>query len=152
MPCRQHFRLALLAALGLCALLLYSWSPFAPLTPRVQAHAVVIGSDPIDGSTVTTAPRVMRIYFNGTISPASRAQVIDASGRVVNAGPSVIPAGNPRELDTPLLPPSQLAQGSYLVRWTALSSDDGHTTQGAIGFNIGHSSTGLPGQVILGPS
>ena len=68
----------------------------------------------------------------------------------MNAGRSHVASNNPQELDTPLL--TQLPEGSYTVRWTALSTTDGRATHGVIGFNIGHSSTGLPGQVILGPS
>jgi putative copper export protein len=48
--------------------------------------------------------------------------------------------------------PDQLPEGSYTVRWTALSYSDGHTTHGVIGFNVGRSSSGLPGETILGPS
>ena len=60
----------------------------------------------------------------------------------MNADRSHVASNNPQEL--PL--------GSYTVRWIALSTTDGQATHGVIGFNIGHSSTGLPGQVILGPS
>jgi hypothetical protein len=45
-----------------------------------------------------------------------------------------------------------LPQGSYEVRWTALSLTDGHTTSGLIGFNLGASSVGLAGVPTLGPS
>ena len=68
----------------------------------------------------------------------------------MNAGRSYIANNNPQELDTPLI--AQLPKGSYTVRWTAVSTTDGRATNGVIGFNIGYSSTGLPGQVILGPS
>jgi putative copper export protein/methionine-rich copper-binding protein CopC len=130
-------------------ILLFSWSPFAA-APAAQAHAFVIGSEPVDGSTVPLPPKVVRIFFNGEISPASQALVFDPEEHLVNAAASFIPPGHPRELDTPLRP--HLAPGSYLVRWTALAENDGRTTQGAIGFNIGYSSSGLPGQPILGPS
>ncbi|WP_069804739.1 copper resistance CopC/CopD family protein [Thermogemmatispora onikobensis] len=145
----RYPRLALSALFIAGIILLHAWSPLTP-APAVQAHAFVIGSEPIDGSTVATPPRMVRIFFNGPISSASRALVFDPNERVVNATASYIPSGHPRELDTPLQP--NLSEGSYLVRWTALAANDGRTTQGAIGFNIGHSSTGLPGQTILGPT
>jgi len=116
------------------------------------AHAFVIGSDPVDGSTINAAPSVVRIYFNEAIGPASVAHVFAPDGHIVDAARSSIPRTNSRELDTPLTTPGALPQGGYTVRWTALSDADGHTTHGVIGFNIGHSSFGLPGQVILGPS
>lgn len=115
------------------------------------AHAFVIGSDPIDGSTVATMPRVVRIFFASAISPASIAYVFTPDEHMVDAAPSTISGKDSRELDTPLITPDQLPQGSYTVRWTALASSDGHTTHGVIGFNVGRSSTGLSGETILGP-
>ncbi|MBA2286128.1 MAG: copper resistance protein CopC [Ktedonobacteraceae bacterium] len=152
MRSRRYLRLACMSLLGLSVLLLYTWSPIVIRPPTASAHAFVIGSDPVDGSTVSVAPAVVRIFFNGNLGPASSAQVFASDDRIVNAGQSTISRTNPRELDTPLLPATQLALGGYIVRWTALSSDDGDTTHGVIGFNIGHSSVGLPGEVTLGPS
>ena len=148
-PLWSPFR-GLVLFLGL--LLLCIW--LAPISqqPVALAHAFVIGSDPVDGSTVSSPPRAVRIFFDTPISPASFAYVYTPDERVVNASRSSISTTNPRELDTPLMPPDQLPQGSYTVRWTALAAVDGHTTHGVIGFNIGQSSTGLPGQTILGPS
>ena len=133
-------------------LLIFNWLPPLSQAPVASAHAFVIGSDPVDGSTVNTAPSVVRIYFNESIGPASIAHVFAPDGHIVDAARSNIPRTNPRELDTLLTTPGALPQGGYTVRWTALSDVDGHTTHGVIGFNIGHSSFGLPGQVILGPS
>jgi len=116
------------------------------------AHAFVIGSDPVDGSTVNAVPKVVRIFFDAPISAASMANVFTPDEHIVNEGHSRIASSDARELDTPLRSPASLPQGSYTVRWTALSSVDGHTTQGVIGFNVGQSSTGLPGETILGPS
>jgi methionine-rich copper-binding protein CopC/putative copper export protein len=143
-------RLMLLATVGLCALLSLNWLPtlFQPQT--TLASSFVIGSDPVDGSTISVPPRQMRIFFNTPISSASTATIYyGIEYQVMNAGRSYIANNNPQELDTPLL--AQLPKGSYTVRWTALSTTDGRATNGVIGFNIGYSSTGLPGQVILGP-
>ena len=152
MHIRRPLRLLLLGVLGLSVLLVATWSSTASQGTVAFAHAFVIGSDPIDGSTINTAPRVVRIFFDAPISLASIAHVYTPDERIVDAARSSISSTNPRELDTPLLPPAQLPQGGYTVRWTALASVDGHTTQGVIGFNLGRSSTGLPGETILGPS
>ncbi len=152
---RQYLRHStgkVLLALSLSVFLLCSWLIAVPQQPVALAHAFVIGSDPVDGSTVSSAPRVVRIFFDAPISPASIAYVYTPDERIVNAARSSISTTNPRELDTPLMTPGQLPLGSYTVRWTALASVDGHTTHGVIGFNIGQSSTGLPGETILGPS
>ncbi len=147
----SRFRRILLA-LGLSVFLLCCWLTPVSQQPAALAHAFVIGSDPVDGSTVSSPPRAVRIFFDATISPASNVYVYTPDERIVNAARSSISTTNPRELDTPLMPPDQLPQGSYTVRWTALASVDGHTTHGVIGFNIGRSSAGLPGETILGPS
>lgn len=147
----RFFRPLLMAALSLCILLVLSWLPVIFRPPPALAHAFVIGSDPVDGSTINTAPAVVRIFFDTPISSASVAHVyFGIDNQVMDAGSSRVASNNPQELDTPLL--TQLPEGSYTVRWAALSTTDGQATHGVIGFNIGHSSTGLAGQVILGPS
>src|SRR5712691_10452998 len=148
---KRHFILALISPLLLTILLAYTWLPGAFQAPVALAHAFVIGSDPVDGSTVSSAPTVVRIFFDEDIGPSSVAHVFAPDASRVDTQSS-IPRSNPRELDTSLITPSALPLGSYTVRWTALSSVDGHTTHGVIGFNIGQSSTGLPGETILGPS
>jgi methionine-rich copper-binding protein CopC/putative copper export protein len=134
------------------SLLLFSTSISTVMGGSVAlAHAFVIGSDPIDGSTVATVPRVVRIFFASAISPASIAYVFTPDEQMVDAAHSTTSGKDSRELDTPLITPDRLPQGSYTVRWTALASSDGHTTHGVIGFNVGRSSTGLSGETILGP-
>lgn len=148
---RRVIRLLLLVALNLVIFLCFAWSTTVSQQPVALAHAFVIGSEPVDGSTVNTAPKVVRIFFDAPISAASAANVYTPDEHIVNAAHSRISSANPRELDTPLQSPATLPQGSYTVRWTALSNMDGHTSQGVIGFNVGQSSVGLPGETILGP-
>ncbi len=146
----RFLRPLLIATISLCLLLFLSWLPVLLRPQAALASSFVVGSVPEDGSTVNVSPTQLRIFFNTPISSASTATVYyGIAYQVINAGPGHIASNNPRELDTPLL--AQLPQGSYTVRWTALSTTDGRATHGVIGFNIGHSSTGLPGQVILGP-
>lgn len=150
-----RFTLAVMAGLGL--LLTLSWLPYFSQPQVAQAHAFVIGSNPEDGLTISTAPSIVRIFFNADISPASYARVLvfvpggSQDGREVDSG-STVPASNPRELDIPLLSPATLPQGSYEVRWSAIANDDGQVTHGLIGFNVGVSATGLSGTTIVGPS
>src|SRR5579884_573700 len=156
----QSLRPLLLVLVSLSVLILANLitSVVQPHPSIAHADAFVIGSDPIDGSTVSAVPKVVRIFFNAPISSLSTAYVFApvpghyGQLQMVNAGHSYISSGNPRELDTVIAHADSLPQGSYEVRWTALANDDGQTTSGLIGFDVGHSSTGLPGQVILGPS
>ncbi len=147
-------RLLRLLPVLLLSILAYIYSATA-YTPVAFAHAYVIGSDPVDGSTISSVPSVVRIFFNTAISAGSVAHIYDTQNNqfveVATAGSSVAPT-NPRELDTPLLAPNSLPEGGYFVRWVAIANDDGHTTYGSIGFNVGFSSTGLPGVPTLGPS
>src|SRR5216683_7583571 len=147
----RFLRPALILVLSLCILITLSWLPVLFRPPAALASSFVIGSDPVDGSTISTPPTQVRIFFNTPISSASIANVyFGINYQVMNADRSHVASNNSQELDTPLI--TQLPMGSYTVRWTALSTTDGRATHGVIGFNIGHSSTGLPGQVILGPS
>lgn len=143
---------------SLSILLGASWLPFFGQAPAALAHAFVIGSDPVDGSTIGAPPTVIRIFFNADISAASSARVYafapgsPPDGSEVDAGRSLIPANHPRELDVPLIAASSLPQGSYEVKWSALALDDGYATNGLIGFNVGTSVTGLSGTPVLGPT
>ncbi|HVB25070.1 MAG TPA: copper resistance protein CopC [Ktedonobacteraceae bacterium] len=143
--------------------LLYLWSPVAPresvayaasTMSNVAARAFVIGSDPVDGATIATVPKVVRIFFNEDISPISSAHIYvfdTTNGREVNAARSYVSPTNTRELDTPLANPAQLPQGIYEVKWLAVGNADGQVTTGLIGFNVGH-GLGLQGTTILGPT
>jgi methionine-rich copper-binding protein CopC/putative copper export protein len=139
------------------SLLAYASSMLLFQPPRASASAYVIGSDPVDGSTVATAPQEVHVYFNAAISVLSSAHVLvvqrgtqNSSLVEVGTNTGVIAGSNPNELIIPLKksPP----QGSYLVRWLAVANDDGRTTFGNIGFNVGVSSTGLTGTPVLGPA
>jgi putative copper export protein/methionine-rich copper-binding protein CopC len=152
-------RRPLIVALSLSSLLALSWFPALGRPPLALAHAFVIGSDPADGSTIASSPAVVRLFFNADISSASIGHVslfttgsTPSEGQPVDAAPGTVSPTNPRELDIPLLTPGRLPQGSYAVRWTALSSDDGHATSGLIGFNVGHPAAGLSGTPLVGPS
>ena len=146
----RFIRLVLLPALVI-NLLAYGVivTVFEPQAAHAQAY--VIGSNPIDGSTVSTMPTKVRIFFDASISTLSNAtlQYVKNGDFVPVQGQSFVSSSDQRELDIPVA--NNSPQGSYFVRWTAISTLDGRTTYGSIGFNFGASSLGLSGQVILGP-
>ena len=146
----RYLKFVLLPAL-LLNILIYCVAVVILQPQTALAHAYVIGSNPVDGSTVTVVPKVVRIYFNANISSMSIAQVlfVQNSNFVTLQTHSALATNDMRELDTYL--PSNLTGGSYFVRWTAIANDDGHTTFGSIGFDVGHSSTGVQGISTLGP-
>ena len=147
----RFIRLVLLPALVL-NLLAYGIivTIFEPQAAHAQAY--VIGSDPVDGSTVSTMPKHIRIFFDASISTLSNATLLYVKNGdfVPVQGQSFVSPSDQHEMDIPV--PDNSPQGSYFVRWTAISTLDGHTTYGSIGFDFGTSSLGIPGQVVLGPS
>lgn len=122
----------------------------------VSAHAYVIGSDPVDGSTVANVPKEVHIYFNAPVSSLSSAHVYFIQGGTlidVGATPSQVAPSNAQELVIPIKTPSAQSQGGYEVIWSAVANNDGHTTEGVIGFNVGFSNlAGFSGIPILGPT
>ncbi|GCE14333.1 copper resistance CopC/CopD family protein [Tengunoibacter tsumagoiensis] len=142
--------IALLLSVGvyICSLLLGQ-------PPVAQAHAFVIGSDPVDGSTIQALPAEIHIYFNAPISSLSSAQVLSIqAGKLTDIGSatSLVASNNPNELITPVKTLASQPQGSYEILWTAVASGDGRTTYGIIGFNVGFANTGASGTVLLGPT
>jgi methionine-rich copper-binding protein CopC/putative copper export protein len=136
------------------AMLAYIGTTAAFQPPVASAHAFVIGSDPVDGSTINTVPEAIHIYFNAPISALTTAHVyVVQNGSLVDitASPARI-ASNADQLTVPLKDPGTQPQGSYEVKWSAVADADGYTTHGIIGFNVGYSSTGLSGTPTLGPA
>src|SRR5690242_15065286 len=91
--------------------------------PTASAHAFVIGSDPIDGSTINVVPKAVRIDFNSPISPLSSARVyvVQNNNLVdVSAAPGHISGANQRQLEVTLKDPTSQPQGSYEIKWTAV--------------------------------
>ncbi|GAC1468711.1 MAG: hypothetical protein PVS3B1_15960 [Ktedonobacteraceae bacterium] len=131
-------------------------SSLALLAPSIaQAHAFVIGSDPVDGSTINKVPTEIRIFFNADISVLSNAHVYsvqDGKLAEVNERPGSVSLSSARELDMNVKDPANQPEGSYEVIWTAVARADGHTTNGIIGFNVGYSSIGAAGTATLGPA
>jgi methionine-rich copper-binding protein CopC len=151
-----HRRLLVTGTALLLSILTYIWT-IALIQPSIaSAHAYVIGSDPVDGSTVVQVPKEVHIYFNAAVSPLSSAHVyFTQNGNLIDVGatPSQVMPLDARELVIPIKNPSHQPEGSYEVIWSALADGDGHTTEGIIGFNVGFSGlAGLTGTPILGPS
>jgi putative copper export protein/methionine-rich copper-binding protein CopC len=137
------------------AILLSVMTSLVARPPTASAHAFVIGSDPIDGSTINAVPKVVHINFNSPISPLSSARIyVVRNGNLVDvsAAPGHISGANQYQLEVALKDPASQPQGSYEIKWTAVANADGHTSYGLIGFNVGYSSTGLSGIPTLGPS
>lgn len=101
-----------------------------PLSAAV-AHAMLDHADPRVGSTVTTPPKELALWFTEKLEPAfSTAEVHNAQGTVLSGKARV----SGEQLRVPLKP---LPPGTYLVKWRVLSVDT-HRTQGSFTFTVGH--------------
>ncbi len=102
--------------------------------PRLSyGHVFPHHSDPKAGSTVTTAPAVVRIWFDGDLEPAfSKIAIEDANGKKVDKGDTQVDPADPKLLHVGT---SSLSPGKYRVAWDVVSRD-GHRTNGDFSFTI----------------
>ncbi|WP_203752760.1 copper resistance CopC/CopD family protein [Cellulomonas chitinilytica] len=108
-----------------------------------QAHAVLVGSDPVSGAVLAVAPDVVTLRFDEEISDRlSSARLVDGGGGVVGGTRSQV--GPDERVLTLALP--DVEPGSYGVLWQVLAQDDGHTSSGTLVFTVG-APTGAAGPV-----
>jgi methionine-rich copper-binding protein CopC len=96
-----------------------------------HAHAMLDRASPAVGSTVASAPREVSLTFSQNLEAAfSSVRVTDANGARVDQGKPQI-SGNTMRIGL-----KSLSQGTYRVRWQALSVDT-HKTEGSFTFTVG---------------
>ena len=116
------------------ALILGATAAALLLAQPASAHADLVRSDPANGSVLTRAPSVARLWFSEEISPEfSVARVVDRTGGAVT-GARAEPSGDPRQLAVEL---PNLRKGTYGLVWRVLAEDDGHRTSGLVVFTVG---------------
>ena len=106
------------------------------LLPRpAGAHASLLESDPAANSVIAQAPSTARLRFSEPVEPASsRVVLLDAGGATISDAPSRVAEDDAHVM---LLDMPPLGDGRYALQWRALSSLDGHTTEGTIPFAVG---------------
>jgi len=116
----------------LVALVLSGLGRFEP----AFAHAKLLRAQPAPGSTVKTAPAVVRVWFSDELDPKTSAlNVWDSRGRRVDDGKGGV------DLDD-LDRKSMIARvrlpgpGVYTVKWRAVSVDDRFAAQGSFRFTV----------------
>lgn len=96
-----------------------------------SAHATLVDSDPAEGEVLDAVPDVVTFTFDEPVSlPASAVQVFDAAGEPVEAESTA------RDTTVTADLPDDLADGSYVVVWRAISAD-AHPIAGSLTFAIG---------------
>ncbi|MDW3215693.1 MAG: copper resistance protein CopC [Ilumatobacteraceae bacterium] len=103
----------------------------------VSAHADLATSDPPAESVFDVAPTEIVLTFTEAVDPTEDAlRVVDAEGTAVPLGPITQDLG----ADTISAPITEsLADGSYVVVWSAVSADS-HPINGAFVFSVGATS------------
>jgi len=102
--------------------------------PPLQAHAFLDHASPTVGSSASTAPTVVTLWFTEDLEPAfSNVTVMNEAGQRVDLGNARIPPDSPAELQIGLKP---LLPGTYLVNWHVVSVDT-HPTEGTFTFEVG---------------
>jgi copper transport protein len=126
-------RLAAGVLLTLCMIVL------APARPA-SAHALLLASDPPNGATLATSPRIARLWFSEEIATNFRSvRLVDSTGTPIAGVSFATGSGNPRLLVAQLPP---LTPGAYGLVWQALSAADGHPTSGVVVFAVGRVAAG----------
>ena len=105
-----------------------------------HAHAVLVASDPADGSTLSAAPARVSLTFDEPVRMVPGAvQVISSSGAKVDHGARLVSGNTVIELALP----AALPRDSYTAMWRLISAD-GHEVSGSVSFGVGQSPTAPP--------
>ena len=123
-------------SVGLLAAVAFILALAAPAA--VLGHAELDTMTPANGSTVTSAPTEIVATFTEPLDPSkSSIVVLNASGAQIASGGQVDTADAKKM--TLALPP--LEAGTYQVRWTSDSAQDGDLDRGTTGFTYAPAPT-----------
>jgi methionine-rich copper-binding protein CopC len=104
----------------------------------VQAHDVLVGTNPADGSTVEVPPHHVTLTFSEPAVALGTEIVVTApDGTVASTGPAELVDTNVNQYLLEKLP-----KGLYTVQWR-VTSDDGHPVTGSFTFTA-QNAIGLP--------
>lgn len=100
-----------------------------------MVHNHLVKSAPLDGERLTAAPKEIRLWF------AERPEIAFTSVTLMQADSTkiatikAVATADSMAAAVPLMLPTPLAAGKYLVAWRTASSD-GHAIRGTFGFSI----------------
>lgn len=104
------------------------------VAPAIYAHAFPDNSSPHVGATLTTAPKTVKVWFDGEIAPAFSTLIVkDPAGKQVSLGRGEVSKSDNTLLETQL--PAKLPPGKYWVYWSVIAND-GHHTEGRFPFTV----------------
>ena len=85
---------------------------------------------PADKSTVPAPTQIVATFTENLDASASNLRLLDASNKVIAQGGTIDPA-TPKQMTLAL---SNVGPGTYTIRWTSKSADDGDIARGTTTF------------------
>lgn len=106
------------------------------LAAPASAHAVLISSDPPDGTRLNRSPDSVTLRFDEPVGlDPGYLRVVDATGHRVDTGSPSHPNSDAAEIEVTLRP--GLGDGSYLASYRVISADS-HPVSGSIRYVVGN--------------
>lgn len=103
------------------------------MSSLAQAHAHLDHAEPKVGSTVSDAPKEVKIWFSEGVEPEhSKITVKDADGKSVGKDDTHVDSSDNKLL---IVSVSDLPPGIYTVAWSVVA-DDTHKTHGDFEFTV----------------
>lgn len=119
------------------ACVLAALAALVALAGPATAHAELVSSTPQDRSVIDTEPHQVTLDFSEAITlRLSSVTVIGPTGHRVDNGPLHTVGSGSTHIAVPLAPDPG-GRGTYVLTWRVTTSDDGHTTSGALTFSVG---------------
>jgi copper transport protein len=110
-----------------------------PMIPKAYAHAYVIGSDPFPTQSLPKGPSQVTVHTSDPVDIRySTVKVLGPSGNEIDKKDSHYVNGDHTTLSVTL--PAGLKDGVYTVSTKMLDDTDGHVTESAFVFGIGHAA------------
>ncbi len=102
------------------------------------AHALLLKSEPETGAVLAQPPQRVIAWFSQELDTGfSTLLLLDAQGRQVDNGDGGVDLNDPDHASLIVTLPPSLPPGVYTAHWTAVSAEDGDTTEGEFTFNVG---------------
>jgi putative copper export protein/methionine-rich copper-binding protein CopC len=110
--------------------------------PRAEAHAELVSSDPPVGATLRSRSTALYLRFSEGVD-VGHSSIVVVSGTTSYPVTALTTVGNdPTRLAATL--PAAVPDGQVTVRWTSVSSDDGHEANGSYELHIATAAATTP--------
>ncbi len=123
-------------------------------TSTAFAHAEYVRSEPSSSALLIEPPTRVLIYFSQQLEMSmSSISVLGPTGQPASVGQAKVLPNDPRAMYVDLRP--GLGPGTYTVRWSNMSAEDGEHANGQFTFTVGArpslptTGSGLPLQFML---